>query len=225
MHCRRYHNIHCLWNSRFVPCAFDCDAERGLLLHTPTFSAHPGADGLETFFLFFYSSLLFQGWRLEMLSAKSKAIPYWWQRRLAVADRKKVDFEVTLFPWLSSKILLIRHKKAAYTQGCSLLRKKTHLKCFIVGVEERRRWREGKYMETFHILVEVGPNYRGGWSCNYTDWTRRTEAATFSSYCGSGQWTYIYGSWATVNMPVASVAVCLCGSCCYFQQHWPYYTH
>ena len=59
MHCRRYHNIHCLWNSRFVPCAFDCDAERGLLLHTPTFSARPGADGLETFSLFFFSSLLF----------------------------------------------------------------------------------------------------------------------------------------------------------------------
>lgn len=30
---------------------FDCDAERGLLLHTPTFSARLGADGLETSFL------------------------------------------------------------------------------------------------------------------------------------------------------------------------------
>lgn len=89
MHCRRYHNIHCLWNSRFVPCAFDCDAERGLLLHTPTFSARPGADGLETFSLFFYSSLLFQGQRLEMLSAKSKATLNWLQRSfVAVADRK-----------------------------------------------------------------------------------------------------------------------------------------
>lgn len=35
--------------------------ERGLLLHTPTFPARPGADGLETLSLFFYSSLLFQG--------------------------------------------------------------------------------------------------------------------------------------------------------------------
>lgn len=144
MHCRRYHNIHCLWNSRFVPCAFDCDAERGLLLHTPTFSAHPGADGLETFFLFFYSSLLFQGWRLEMLSAKSKAIPCWWQRRLAVADRKKVDFEVTLFPWPSSKTLLIRHKKAAYTQGCSLLRKKNTFKMLYCGGGREEEMKRGK---------------------------------------------------------------------------------
>lgn len=41
------------------PVPLDCDAERGLLLHTPTFSARPGVDGLETFSLFFYSSLLF----------------------------------------------------------------------------------------------------------------------------------------------------------------------
>lgn len=38
------------------------------------------------------------------------------KRRLAVAERKQVDFEVTLLPWLSTKILLIRHKKAAYTR-------------------------------------------------------------------------------------------------------------
>lgn len=40
---------------------------------TPTFSARLGADGLETFFLFFYSSLLFQGRRPEMFSAKTVA--------------------------------------------------------------------------------------------------------------------------------------------------------
>lgn len=111
MHCGRYHNIHCLWNSRFVPCAFDCDAERGLLLHTPTSSARPGADGLETFALLFYSSLLFQGRRLKILSAKSKATLYWPQRSfVAIADRKGW-FEVTLLRSLSSIILLVRHKK------------------------------------------------------------------------------------------------------------------
>lgn len=140
MHCRRYHNIHCLWNSRFVPCAFDCDAERGLLLHTPTFSARPGVDGLETFSLFFYSSLPFQGRRLEMLSAKSKATPSRLRRSSgAVADGKKVDSEVTLLAWLSSKMWIVRHKRK-HTAGCS----SRYRKCFIVGVEERGRWREGK---------------------------------------------------------------------------------
>lgn len=74
MHCRRYHNIHCLWNSRFVPCAFDYDAERGLLLHTPTFSARLGADGSEPFSLFFYSSLLLffkdRDWRYSVLNPR-----------------------------------------------------------------------------------------------------------------------------------------------------------
>ena len=89
MHYRRYRNIHCLWNSRFVPCAFDCDAERGLLLHTPTFSARPGVDGLETFALFFYSSPLFQGRRLTILTAKPKATLYWMQwSSVSSADRK-----------------------------------------------------------------------------------------------------------------------------------------
>lgn len=27
-------------------------------------------------------------------------------------------------------------------------------------------------METFHILVEIVPNYCGGWRCNYTGWKR-----------------------------------------------------
>ncbi|MEQ2245835.1 hypothetical protein ILYODFUR_031999 [Ilyodon furcidens] len=52
----------------FVLCAFDCDTERGLLLHTPTFSARLEADGLETFLFFFYSALLFQGQRVAMLT-------------------------------------------------------------------------------------------------------------------------------------------------------------
>lgn len=108
MHCRRYHNIHCLWKSRFVPCAFDCDAERRLLLHTPTFSARPGVDGLETFSLFFYSSLFFfffkdWDWRCSALNL-----------RLLCDDCKifctgitdgKGWFEVSLLTWLSSKIL------------------------------------------------------------------------------------------------------------------------
>lgn len=82
-------------------------------------------------------------------------------------------------------------------------------------------------METFHILVEIVPNYCGGWSCNYTDWKRHTGAETerFSWCCGSGQWPYIYGSWPAVNMPVACVTVRLCGRCCYFQQRRPHYTH
>lgn len=52
---------------------------------------------------------------------------------------------------------------------------------------------------------------------------RRTEEET--ACCGSGQWTCIYGSWDAVNQPVASVTICLSGRCCYFQQHWPHYTH
>lgn len=49
MHCRSYRSIRCLWNSTFVPCAFERERERGLLLHTPTFPARPWADGSETF--------------------------------------------------------------------------------------------------------------------------------------------------------------------------------
>lgn len=153
MHCRRYHNIHCLWNGRFVPCAFDCDAERGLLLHTPTFSARPGADGLETFSLFFYSSLLFfffQGQRLEMFSAKSKAALYWLQRSFVShcwqeKKKKRLIFEVTLLTWPLSKIFVAKNKQ--HTRGCSLLYRKTFKMLYCGGGREKEmkrgknRWR------------------------------------------------------------------------------------
>lgn len=133
MHCRRYHNIHCLWNSRFVPCAFDYDAERGLLLHTPTFSARLGADGLETFSLFFYSSLLFffffkdRDWRCSVLNPRLHC------NDCKEALTERVDLKSPCDTTVVQNIIL----QKTYIRILFALQNTST--CLIVGVEERRR--------------------------------------------------------------------------------------
>lgn len=136
MHCRRYHNIHCLWNSRFVPCAFDCAAERRLLLHTPTFSARPGVDGLETFFLFFTHHCFFKDgdWRCSVLNPSLYCIDG--KDALLLMRGIKVDLWSHLVSVAIVQNITYSSQKAAYARISIAAWK--HLKCFIVGVAESK---------------------------------------------------------------------------------------
>lgn len=85
------------------------ERERGLLPHTPTFSASLWADGLETVFLFFTHHSLFFFFFFSGGDATSEAVRC--GRVSAGAEgmekKKRLICEVTLFTWPPSKTLSV----------------------------------------------------------------------------------------------------------------------
>lgn len=118
--------------------------QRGLLLHTPTFSARLGADGLETFSFFFYLAMLFQGQRLAIRVQKSKATVYWLQRIFITITDTYRWCEVTLLRWL-----LLKYEKNIH-QHCFI-----RTKSFYVVVEEKRGKRGNRWRQSTSLLKSL----------------------------------------------------------------------
>lgn len=104
-------------------------------MHTPTFSASLGADGLETVFLFFTHHCLFFFFpRMESRDAKSKAVLCGRgsacvdQNKQSPKKKRRVICEVTLLTWPPSEKAVVGGERAF--RACVVV---------VVGVEERRR--------------------------------------------------------------------------------------
>lgn len=115
-------------------CSLRLERERGLLLHTPTFSASLGADGLETVFLFFtHHCLFFFSPFPKDGDAKSKAVLS--GRGSTGAEGTGgggLICEVTLLTWPPSNMWCVAKEKGL--ERCARL-----LESVVVGVEGRRR--------------------------------------------------------------------------------------